>query len=281
MLSEISTFGIGGPAKYFIEADSKDLLSQAILESKKQNIPYLIVGKGSNTLFSSKGFNGLVIHNKIYFLKQLSPLSFEAGAGYSFSLLGTKTAQAELSGLEFASAIPASVGGAVFMNAGASGQETANSLTSVDFLHENGTIETFLRENLLFSYRTSPFQQKKGAILSAVFTLKSSSLARSTQLEMISKRRKTQPYQEMSAGCAFRNPEKNHASYLIDSLGLKGLSVGDAKVSDLHANFIINAQKATSEDVLELIQIIQEKVKEQTGIQLESEIKYIPYEPLA
>lgn len=280
MLSEISTFGIGGPAKYFIEVNSKELLSQAIATSREENIPYLIVGKASNTLFSSKGFNGLIIHNKISFLKQLSPLDFEAGAGYSFSLLGTKTAQLGLSGLEFASAIPGSVGGAVFMNAGASGQETATSLNKVDFLHDNGTIQTFFKNELKFSYRTSPFQQMNGAILSALFTLVPLETARSSQLVMIKNRRKTQPYEEMSIGCIFRNPHNNYASRLIDSLGLKGLSIGDAKISPLHANFIINKDKATSENVLELIRMIQTKVKAETGIMLESEIKYIPYEPL-
>lgn len=277
MLSEISTFGIGGPAKYFIEATSIDAIRQAISQCQAQNIPYLVIGKGSNTLFSSKGFDGLVIHNKINFLEESASHTFKVGAGYSFSLLGTRTAKKGLSGLEFASGIPGSVGGAVFMNAGANGQETCNPLVSVDFLEEGGEIKTYLKNELYFSYRTSPFQKKKGVILSATFTLTEEESARKSQFEIISYRQKTQPYSEKSAGCVFRNPLNEHASRLIDTCSLKGLRVGDAEVSELHANFIINKNRATSEDVLSLIELIQAKVKDKTGLELESEIRYIPY----
>ncbi len=277
MLSKISTFGIGGPAKYFIEVNSIDMIWQAILKCKSENIPYLVIGKGSNTLFSSEGFDGLIIHNKINFFEESADHTFSVGAGYSFSLLGTKTAKKGLSGLEFASGIPGSVGGAVFMNAGANGQETCNPLVSVDFLEETGEIKTFLKNDLHFSYRTSAFQKKKGVILSATFALKPLDAARNSQFEIINYRKKTQPYSDKSAGCVFRNPQNEHASRLIDSCGLKGLNVGDAKVSELHANFIINTNQATSDDVLSLIKLIQAKVMAKTGLALDSEIRYIPY----
>lgn len=276
-LSEISTFGIGGPAKYFIEADSIEKIQQAVLESQIKKIPYLVIGKGSNTLFSSQGFHGLVILNKITFIKEVAPHTFHVGAGYSFSHLGTKTARENLTGLEFASGIPGSVGGAVFMNAGANGQETKDTLISVDFLEESGEIKTYLKENLKFSYRTSPFQEKKGVILAATFKLEPLESARKRQIEIISYRKKTQPYSEMSVGCIFRNPENQTAGKLIEESGLKGLKIGDAEVSDIHANFIINKNQATSEDVLSLIRLVQEKVKEKTGLHLESEVRFIPY----
>jgi UDP-N-acetylmuramate dehydrogenase len=279
LLAEISTFGIGGPANYFIEADSIQTMQQALLESKKQNIPYIVIGKGSNCLFSSKGFSGLVILNKINFFNRISPTDFSVGSGYSFSLLGTQTAKLGLSGLEFASGIPGSVGGAVFMNAGANGQETAETLTSVNFLEDTGEIVEISKNDLNFSYRTSVFQEKRGVILSASFVLKPLENARQNQLEIFKYRKKTQPYGEMSAGCIFRNPLNGHASDLIDSSGLKGLQVGSAKVSDLHANFIVNTDNATSDDVLTLIEIIQAKVKEKTGFELHSEVRFIPYNP--
>ena len=275
-LKEISTFGIGGPARYFLEVNSIASMKEAIQIAKQENIPYLVIGKGSNTLFSTDGFNGLVLHNKINFINQMNNV-FEVGAGYSFSLLGTQTAKLGSSGLEFASGIPGSVGGAVFMNAGANGQETCDCLTSVDFLEENGKIHTYQREDLAFSYRTSPFQQKKGVILSATFTLKPLKDARQKQLELFSYRKKTQPYSDKSVGCIFRNPENFHASALIDSCNLKGLQIGDAKVSEMHANFIVNVKSATSDDVLQLIELIQKKVKEKTGQDLKSEVRLIPY----
>lgn len=277
-LASLTTFGIGGLASDFVEVDSVELMKQVILESQKKKLPYIIVGKGSNLLFSSQGFKGLVIHNKINFISQIGPTMFHVGAGYSFSLLGMKTAKLNLSGLEFASGIPGSVGGAVFMNAGANGQETCHCLTSVDFLEESLEIKTYRREELLFSYRSSPFQQKKGVILSATFTLTPLESARKAQIEIINRRKKTQPLQEMSAGCIFQNPNKSHAGFLIEKCGLKGLKIGDAEVSTQHANFIINKNKATSDDVLSLIELIQTKVKEMTGEELKSEVRVIPYE---
>jgi UDP-N-acetylmuramate dehydrogenase len=277
ILAEISTFGIGGPARFFLEVSEVETLKLALQMSKRLNTPYIVIGKGSNCLFSSQGFDGLVILNKINFFTQLSVNSFSVGAGYSFSRLGTQTAKLKLTGLEFASGIPGSVGGAVFMNAGANGQDTSETLTTVTFLDDSGEIKLFTKKDLEFSYRTSPFQKMKGVILSATFSLEPLENARQKQLEIFQYRKKTQPYGEMSAGCIFRNPVNAHASALIDSSGLKGLQIGKAKVSELHANFIVNTEKATSDDVLKLIQIIQAKVKEKTGFELHSEVRLIPY----
>lgn len=278
-LAEISTFGIGGPAKYFIEVNSIDAMRQALEMCQKLNLAYIVIGKGSNSLFASKGFNGLVIQNKINFLNQIDGTTFYVGSGFSFSHLGTITAKLGLSGLEFASGIPGSVGGAVFMNAGANGMETCQHLTSVEFLDETGEIKNFSRQELLFSYRTSLFQQMKGVILSATFSLAQLEKARDKQLEILKYRKKTQPYGDMSAGCIFQNPSDLSAGALIEKCGLKGMSVGDAKVSDVHANFIINSGKATSDDVLELIELIKDKVKHLTNQELHSEVRFIPYNP--
>lgn len=276
-LSELCTFEIGGPARYFVEVRTIDEMRQALLACHERNLPYFILGKGSNSLFDDRGFNGAVILNKIDFLERPSPETFHVGAGYNFSLLGTQTARQGFSGLEFASGIPGTVGGAVFMNAGANGTETCSALVSVDFMTETGELQHLTKEALSFSYRTSCFQKMSGAIVGATFVLTHSETARTKQIDIINYRKKTQPYNAPSAGCVFRNPVCGHAGALIEQSGLKGTSIGGAEVSVVHANFIINKGEATSRDVLNLIKIIQEKVKEKTAVELESEVRYIPF----
>lgn len=278
-LKNLSTFGIGGPAKYFTTVTTSNEMSEILRFCKQENMPYLILGKGSNCLFDDRGYNGLVVLNKIDFIDQVGETLFRVGAGYSFSLLGVQTARKGLSGLEFASGIPGSVGGAVFMNAGANGNETKQTLISVDFINEQGELITFNAKELSFSYRHSPFQNMRGAITSASFQLKSNPDARQKQIEIVNYRKKSQPLKDMSAGCIFRNPQSGHAGALIDQCGLKGLSVGDAKVSEIHANFIVNRENATAQDVLRLIEHIKEQVKEKTGFTIEPEIRCIPFEP--
>lgn len=277
LLSSISTLGIGGPARYFVEVRTLEEMKQAFIKCNENKLPFFILGKGSNCLFDDRGFNGCVILNKIDFIEEKAEV-IHVGAGYSFSLLGTQTARQGLTGLEFASGIPGSVGGAVYMNAGANGMETSKSLTSVDFLSEEGLFKTYQKEELAFSYRTSSFQKMKGAIIGATFSLKKGENARSHQLSIISYRTKTQPYGDKSAGCMFRNPIDMPAGALIEKCGLKGLTIGGAAVSSLHANFIVNKQNATSTDIMTLVNEIKTKVKIQSGIELETEVRFIPYE---
>lgn len=276
-LSEFSTFGIGGPIRFFLEVRTIAGMQEAYAWAREKNLPVLILGKGSNCLFDDRPFQGLAILNKIDFC-EMNKDSVHVGAGYSFSLLGVQTARKGFSGLEFASGIPASVGGAIFMNAGANGQETCNALSSATYLFETGELCEFLRSELVFHYRTSPFQTMRGCILAATFQLTPKPEARKNQLQIIDYRMKTQPYKDRSAGCVFRNPLPGiSAGALIDKAGLKGLSVGGAKVSEMHANFIVNAGGATSQDVLELIAQIQFRVHEQTGYHLEPEIRVIAH----
>ncbi len=279
-LKEVCTLGIGGPARYFVEVREIQEMVAAIHLSKKLGLSFLILGKGSNCLFDDKGYNGVVILNKIDFMQEVEPGVFHVGAGYSFSLLGVQTARKGWSGLEFASGIPGSVGGAVFMNAGANGMETSTTLQSVDFVTDSGEIRTLYKNELQFSYRTSLFQSMHGAIVGATFELSQASDAREKQLSIISYRTKTQPYGSKSAGCIFRNPQGEHAGALIEKCGLKGTSVGGAQVSDLHANFLINKEGATSEELLMLIEKVKNRVKASTGIELEPEVRYIKYESI-
>lgn len=276
LLKEFTTFGIGGPAKYFIQVTSIPELQEAIRFCNEKNLRYLLLGKGSNSLFSDQGFDGVIILNKIHFIEENAG-AFYVGAGYSFSLLGTQTARKGWEGLEFASGIPGSVGGAVFMNAGANGTETFETLTEVTFVNEIGDVEILPKSAIQWSYRHTSFHGKKGAIAGARFQLKPSSEARKKQLTLIDYRTKTQPYSDQSAGCVFRNTAQSSAGKLIQECGLKGFSIGGAEVSTLHANFIVNKGSASAEDVLALAKHVQNTVQEKTGQFLEMEIRVIPY----
>lgn len=279
LLKDICTFGIGGPARIYIEVKTVEEMQAALRYCHQGKMPFFTLGKGSNCLFDDRGFDGVVIHNKIDFKEQKPSGIFYVGGGYSFSLIGAQTAREGWSGLEFASGIPGTVGGAIFMNAGANGKETCESLISVDFITPEGDYQTLKKENLHFAYRTSTFQSLAGVILGATFALTPAPDARQKQLEIISYRKKTQPYNDRSAGCIFRNPHCGHAGALIDKSGLKGTQIGGAKVSEMHANFIVNTENAKASDVLELIKYIKKHVKNHSGVDLESEVRYIPYEP--
>jgi len=278
-LKAVCTFGIGGPAQYYVEARNIEEMQQAFLFCRENQLEHFILGKGSNCLFDDRGFKGVVIANKIDFFESPQVGTYHVGAGYSFALLGVQTARQQWTGLEFASGIPCSVGGAVFMNAGANGTETCHSLLSVDYLTLDGKLVTLKRDALNFSYRSSSFQQMEGAIVGATFRLEPYKEARAKQLEIVAYRTKTQPYGEKSAGCVFRNPSCEHAGALIDKAGFKGQQIGGAAVSDIHANFIVNkGGLATSKDVKELIEKIKCKIQETKGINLEIEIRLIQNE---
>ncbi len=278
-LKNFSTFGIGGEAQYFSVASSKEEMRELLAYAASSDIPFFILGKGSNCLFDDRGFKGLVILNKItsYSNEEGRVL---VGAGYSFSLLGRQTAKAGWSGLEFACGIPGSLGGAIYMNAGANGQETWDALVAVDYLHADGREERFSKEQLEYGYRHSAFQKLSGVILGAEFSLKKDPNAWTRQLSLIDYRTKTQPYGDKSCGCIFRNPPGGKsAGALIEECGLKGDAVGGAEVSLLHANFIVNKEQALACEVLSLIHKVQDTVKARCGVQLQAEIMKVPYDP--
>jgi len=276
-LKTLSTFGIGGKARYFIAIHTIEDMQELIQWSSQQKLPYWIVGKGSNSLFDDRGFDGLVILNKIDFIS-MDLEKLKVGAGYSFSRLGAQTAKKGWGGLEFASGIPGTVGGAIYMNAGANGMETKDCLTSVSFVNEEGSLIKKLNHELSFAYRFSSLQNMRGIIVSACFKLAQKKRSREDQLEIISYRRRTQPYGEKSAGCIFRNPSDMSAGALIEACGLKGMKVGGAEVSTKHANFIINTGGATSQDVLTLAHLLQETIRQKTGRVLEMEMRLVPYQ---
>lgn len=277
-LSNYCTLGIGGLARFGVEVISIAELYEAILFAQERQIPFFVLGKGSNCLFDDRGYCGLVILNKISFL-HIQENRVHVGAGFSMPILSRRLAENNLSGYEFGCGLPATVGGGVFMNAGANTQTASDCLTRVHYMHANGAIETFEKQDLAFSYRYSSFQNMKGAIISAEYSFINASDVSQNQKEILSYRLKTQPYDQKSAGCIFRNPLKEvSAGQLIDQCDLKGLSVNDAKISEKHANFLLNTNSASAKDFMELIDTVKARVLQQTGIQLETEVRYVPYE---
>jgi UDP-N-acetylmuramate dehydrogenase len=276
-LKKYTTIGSGGSAHYLTQVTNLEQLKETFLFCGHEDLPFVSLGKGSNTIFDDRGFAGVVIINKMQnIIWHQHTVTIDSG--YSFSHLGVLAAKKNYTGLEFAAGIPASVGGAVYMNAGANGQQTQDSLASVTFMHPDGSIQKFDKENCNFGYRHSIFHKLKGCILSADFSLKPSLDARAKQLEIIAYRTKTQPYGDKSAGCFFKNPEEKSAGALIEELGLKGFSMGGASVSNLHANFIINHASASTQDLFKLASYVQKKVLEEKGIVLEMEVRKIPFE---
>ena len=275
-LKSLSTFGIGGKARYFIAVHTIQEMQQVILFIKKNNIPFWVIGRGSNILFDDRGFNGLIILNKIVFMR-CEKGWVDVGAGYSFALLGTKMTKKDWGGLEFAACIPGSVGGAIYMNAGAHGYATKDTLQSVAYIDMRGKIIQKKAEELLFSYRSSLFKKIGGVIVSGQFALKKDEGAIQRQMEMISYRKNTQPYKEQSAGCIFRNPCDISAGLLIERCGLRGMQIGGAKVSTKHGNFIINTGRATAQDVLYLMMLVRKIIKDKTGHSLKTEVCFVPY----
>ncbi len=274
LLSGLSTFGIGGKADYFVEAYSQSDLEDALIFAREKKIPVLAIGRGSNCLFADEGFRGIVIRVKLEDLIKDGKGLYQVGSGFSFAQLGRISAQDGFHGLEFAAGIPATTGGAIFMNAGASGQETKDYLVSVDALDETGKKYHFSKEGLEFSYRYSSFQKNKMIIISATFQLVPSKGAKEQQKRLVEYRLQTQPYKDKSCGCIFKNPGPNVSSgRLIEESGLKGYTVGGVEVSYQHANFIVNKGSGTSRDVQGLIHRVQQEVLKKTGYLLHSEIR--------
>ncbi|MDJ0651478.1 MAG: UDP-N-acetylmuramate dehydrogenase [Simkaniaceae bacterium] len=276
-LKDFSTLGIGGKARQFVSIRTIEEMGEIRKYVSKENIPFWILGKGSNSLFDDRGFDGLVILNKIDFI-EFDRGKLHVGAGTSFSLIGVKMARMGWGGLEFASGIPGSVGGAIYMNAGASGVETCDHLTAVGYIDEAGNYVEKIKDELFFAYRTSSFHEQKMIIVSGRFELEKKEEAREKQRKIIEYRMATQPYGEKTAGCIFRNLDGKSVGALIEICGLKGKRIGGAEVSTLHGNFIVNRGDATAQDVLDLATYVEEKVREKTGKELEIEVRKIPYQ---
>ncbi|SFJ04518.1 UDP-N-acetylmuramate dehydrogenase [Thermoflavimicrobium dichotomicum] len=278
-LSRHTTWKVGGPADLFICPRNRKELEQTMIIVYKHKIPWRAIGRGSNLLVRDGGIRGAVIKlDEGFDYLHIEGTRVVAGGGYSTILLATKTAKQGLSGLEFAGGIPGNVGGAVYMNAGAHGSEISRVLVSAEVLLETGEWVTLSNEELKFRYRTSILQNElRGIVTEATFQLE-----KGDEQEIVAalsrfkdRRRQTQPLQFPCAGSVFRNPPGDYAGRLIEKAGLKGYRIGDAEVSTLHANFIINRGQAKAQDVLSLIQHIIKTVKEKFHVTLEPEVQVI------
>ena len=277
-MSSHTTFRIGGPADMFVSVCSVSEVRELIREAKETLTPFMVIGNGSNMLVSDKGIRGLVIHIG----KDFSDISVRgniitAQAGALMSKVANEALRAELTGFETLSGIPGSLGGGLFMNAGAYGGEIKNVVKSVTYIDEEGGIYTISNEECDFSYRHSIFSDGGKYILSAELELKKGDPSEiKASMDDYNKRRKDkQPLSMPSAGSTFKRPEGYFAGRLIEDCGLKGYRVGGAMISDLHAGFVVNTGNATASDVMKLIDDVRDMVRKKFGVELEPEVRLI------
>ncbi|AJQ28143.1 UDP-N-acetylmuramate dehydrogenase [Pelosinus fermentans] len=277
-LSKHTTFKIGGPADYLVFPASMDEISAIMIITKQYGIPVTVLGNGSNILVRDKGIKGLVLKfgSEMSYIRHTGAL-VTAGAGAMLADVSCYAAKHGLSGMEFAIGIPGSIGGAVFMNAGAYSGEMCQVVTAVSGVCRNGNIQRFLPAQIQFGYRHSIFQDNGCIVCEVELTLqKQEKPAISQKMDEYTFRRESkQPLEMPSAGSTFKRPPGNFAGTLIEKAGLKGLQVGGAQVSMKHAGFVINAGGATAEDVLLLIEEVQRRVYEDSGIMLHPEVRVI------
>lgn len=277
LLSGYTTFKIGGHARLMLFPDTQQMFVSLLKACSDENVTPFILGNGSNLLVSDDGLSGITICTEKMDFCRVKDNEIECGAGLLLSKLCAVAQKNSLTGLEFAYGIPGSVGGAVFMNAGAYGGEIKDVTVSCRVADFKGNMYTRTCEELGFSYRDSAVQKEGLVVLSAVFALQKgdADLIKEKMCETLEKRKSKQPLNYPSAGSTFKRPEGHFAGALIEQCGLKGIGVGGAEVSEKHAGFVINKDKATAKDVLSLIELIKDKVLKETGVELETEIKYI------
>jgi len=278
-LSEHSTFRIGGRAALALLPRSCEEMISAIKLAKSSGEKYAVIGNGSNILFSDAGYDGIIILTEKMTRFSVKENRISAGCGLSFTRLAVIAKDSYLTGLEFAYGIPGTVGGAVYMNAGAYGGETRDVLDSaIVFNSADGSVKEYKNSDCGFDYRASVFAKNDNlTVLSADFVLKSGNQSEivDKMSDLMSRRKEKQPLEFPNAGSTFKRPEGYFAGKLIEDSGLKGYRIGGAEVSPKHAGFIVNVGGATADDVLRLIEHIKETVLRNYGVTLECEIKYV------
>ncbi|MCR5748301.1 MAG: UDP-N-acetylmuramate dehydrogenase [Lachnospiraceae bacterium] len=277
-MSEHTTFRTGGPADYYVAPENFDTLLKLLWYMRQSERDFLILGRGSNILVGDRGYRGLVIDTTTY----LKNIVFKGetvivDAGVSLAVVAGMAAEASLSGMEFAAGIPGTVGGAVYMNAGAFDGDMSQIVESVEVFGVTGERATILGSEMGFGYRTSIAQKQDIPILSVKLKLKPGSREEIwlKMNEYNSKRREKQPLEYPSAGSTFKRPAGYYAGKLISDTGLSGLTIGGARVSQKHNGFIINLGNATSADILDLINEVKERVMAKFGVELEPEVRIV------
>lgn len=272
-----TSFKIGGNADFYVECCSDDCLKSVVTECNRSNLPYFIIGKGSNILVSDKGVEGVVISLCGFCEASCKGDIITVGAGVSLANLCILALENELSGLEFAYGIPGSVGGALYMNAGAYGGEMSQVVISAKAMDKTGNIREVKVGDMGLGYRESIFKTNGEIVLSVSFKLKKDKKSdiKARMDDFMARRKDKQPLEFPSAGSTFKRPLGHFAGALIEKNNLKGVSVGGAMVSDKHAGFVINYDNATAEDVKELMKKIKEVVRKNDGVELEPEVIFI------
>ena len=270
------TFRVGGPADYFVIPKTVEEVCETVKVCREENVPYYIIGNGSNLLVGDGGYRGVVIQ----MFKELSDIKVEgnvitAQAGCRLSQIAAEALKAGLGGFEFAAGIPGTLGGAVIMNAGAYGGEMKDVLETVTVLTKDGKVEVLQKEELGLGYRRSKVADDEDIVLGATIRLepKTQEEIKAVMDDLRERRVSKQPLEYPSAGSTFKRPEGYFAGKLIQDAGLRGFSVGGAQVSEKHCGFVINKGEATAKDIMELINSVTEKVKEDSGVTLEPEVK--------
>ncbi|PGC27340.1 UDP-N-acetylenolpyruvoylglucosamine reductase [Bacillus pseudomycoides] len=279
VLARYTTMKIGGPADILIVPSSVAGVEKTLDLVKKYNTKWTAIGRGSNLLVSDKGIEGVVIRLE----EGLDHLEVEGttvrvGGGYPLIKLSTLLSRQGLAGLEFASGIPGSVGGAVYMNAGAHKSDMSEILLRARIMFEDGTMKWLTKEEMEFSYRTSVLQTKRpGIVVEVELQLKEGNREEIVGVMQKNKdyRRETQPWNHPCAGSIFRNPLPNFAGDLVEKAGLRGHQIGGAKISEMHGNFIVNAGSASAQDVLDLIAFVKKTIKEKFGVDMHTEVEII------
>jgi UDP-N-acetylmuramate dehydrogenase len=277
-LSEWTTFKIGGPARYFLRAKSEEELLGALGWAEKIGCPVFVLGGGSNLLVSDDGYSGLVIQMSLQSVDWQQD-KVVVGSGVALSWLVKEFIKRGLSGLEWEAAIPGTVGGAVCGNAGAPDHAIGHLVEKIDFIdRQTGKTGSYCLDECCFDYRQSIFKNDSSKIITSVSLLADlgeESEIKGTYFNLVKQKSLTQPRQQPSAGCVFKNPPNQSAGMLIDQAGLKGFQVGQAQVSERHANFIVNLGGATSLEVMNLIELIKERIWSEAGLKLEQEITFL------
>lgn len=292
-MSKYTSFRAGGKAMALVEVENKEQLKTVLRFADEENIPHLLLGNGSNTLFKDSGYEGLVIrlgdcfgytgiesddHKKAALDRPGEKVLVSCGASMLLSTVAMFMREEGISGMEFASGIPGSIGGAIFMNAGAYGGEMKDIVKSVRAVSPDGLTEkAFTNEELEFRYRGSALQQNGYIVTEVTLGLKKGDREKiaAVMKDLNARRNAKQPVNYPSAGSTFKRPEGYFAGKLIEDAGLKGLTVGGAQVSTLHSGFVINKGGATATDILQLIALVQNTVYDKFGVMLEPEVRII------
>lgn len=284
-LSKHTTFHIGGPCDFYVVAKSTEEFVHVIRLCKEEQVPCFIIGNGSNLLVADEGLTGVVLKldekvEELTVEEKEDSMIVTACAGINLSNFAMKIANLSLTGFEFAAGIPGTLGGAIYMNAGAYGGEIKDCILSVRAVTKEGQIVNLNKEDLMLSYRSSSIQKSGYYILNASFEFKKGdSIQIHAYIEDLNRqRREKQPLEFPSAGSTFKRPPGYFAGKLIMDAGLRGYCVGDAMISEKHCGFVINKGNATAKDVLQLLDDVQRIVKEKFGVTIEPEVKFISNE---